>query len=481
MKPKSWPEITSRSGTYVLVFRSAVHRRLKIGRLGTLVLEPGTCLYVGSAFGPGGLRARTARHRTKNTVKRWHIDYLKPWVRLVEIWFTEDSVHREHEWANWFGSNQGLHTPLPGFGSSDCRCPSHLFHAAKAPDFDGFCTMQSTIGGKAVDRLRLNIMGPPGEGSTPVVADAPSANPQAVLAVELPQAIFKPAMIPQDGTRKHTTLIEASTRRIPLTVYRLNAWQYLERSLQRMLCGWARHQTEWEDVSALHRHIWDQSEIVNRLRQRIEQFPGGRADAPVNPALETVAETILAAPAFEDAMDGIFGLLAPALSGAYRSYVIKVHPVHDAPTLSVLTAIIAIRDAHETWYRAYRARRPHRTEPAYAKRVIRSLDQLNRPEPYEPPGRGDRGARPVGVASGFRLAAKPGRPSDSDARIELFPYIRCDFASNIEARRLFWAIGYMREKNLAIDMVRWLFDGHHMPWEWHQRRLPPPLGRIATR
>ena len=156
MKPKSWPEITSRSGTYVLVLRSSIHRRLAIGRLGPLVLEPGTWLYVGSAFGPGGLRARTNRHRTKHTGRRWHIDFLKPWVRLAEIWFTEDPVHREHEWANWFGSNEGLHTPLPGFGSSDCRCRSHLFHAAKAPDFDWFCTMQSTTGGKAVDRLRLD-------------------------------------------------------------------------------------------------------------------------------------------------------------------------------------------------------------------------------------------------------------------------------------------------------------------------------------
>lgn len=277
---------------------------------------------------------------------------------------------------------------------------------------------------------------------------------------------FHHAMNPQNGTPKRTVLVEATSRRIPLTVFRLNAWQYLERSLHRMLCGWARHQTEWDDVSAIHRQIWDQSEIVNRLRQRVSQFPGGKADAPVNRVLESVAESVIDAPTIEDAIDGIFGLLSPALSGAYRSYVASVHPVHDAPTLSTLTAIIETRDTHEAWFRAYRVRRPHRTDPVYRKHVTHTLDKLHQPTLFDPPGRGDPGARPVGAASGFRLPTKPGRPSGSDAPIELFPYIRCDFASSIEARRLFWAIGYMREKNLAIDMVRWLFDGHHMPWEW---------------
>lgn len=155
MSPKPSTKITSRPGTYVLLFLSSVRKRLTIGRLGFLDLEPGAYLYVGSAFGPGGLRARTGRHRTKNTVKRWHIDHLKPRIQLVEIWFTDDPIHREHQWAGWFASKESLQVPLSGFGSSDCRCPSHLFHAARAPDFDWFRTMQSTIGGKAVDRLGL--------------------------------------------------------------------------------------------------------------------------------------------------------------------------------------------------------------------------------------------------------------------------------------------------------------------------------------
>lgn len=273
-------------------------------------------------------------------------------------------------------------------------------------------------------------------------------------------------MTPPSGTPKRTILVETTSKRVPLTVFRLAVWQYLERSIHRMLCGWSRHQTEWEDVASIHRQIWDQAEIVNRLRQRIEQFPGGKADAPVNRALEVVVETVIDAPTFEDAMDGIFDLFGSTLTAAYRSYVASVHPVHDAPTVSVLNEIIDIRDSHESWIRSYRIRRPHRTDSSYRERVTRALDTLAQGAVFEPPGRGDPGARPVGTVSGFRLLARPGRPSDSDAPIELFPYIRSDFTTSIEARRLFWAIGYMREKNLAIEMVRWLYDGHAMPWEW---------------
>ena len=288
-----------------------------------------------------------------------------------------------------------------------------------------------------------------------------------MLAVGKARSIFeRHSMHPQSGTPKRTILVESTSRRIPLTVFRLSVWQYLERSIHRMLCGWARHQTEWDDVSAHHRQIWDQTEIVNRLRRRMEQFPGGKADAPVNQAWETMVETVIDAPTFEDAIDGIFLFLGSALTKAYRTYVAGVHPVHDAPTISTLTEIIDIRDTHEAWVRAYRIRRPHRTDPSYEERVIHALERLNEPALFEPPDRDKPGARPVGVVSGFRLPARAGRPLGSDASIELFPYIRCDFTSSVEARRLFWAIGYMREKNLAIDMVRWLFDGHHMPWEW---------------
>ena len=50
----------------MLVLQSMHEQSILVGRLGTLDVHPGTYVYVGSAFGPGGLRARTNRHASAN-------------------------------------------------------------------------------------------------------------------------------------------------------------------------------------------------------------------------------------------------------------------------------------------------------------------------------------------------------------------------------------------------------------------------------
>ncbi len=50
--------MTDAKGTYVLVMRLGRLRRVRVGRLGVQEFPAGLYLYVGSAFGPGGLRAR---------------------------------------------------------------------------------------------------------------------------------------------------------------------------------------------------------------------------------------------------------------------------------------------------------------------------------------------------------------------------------------------------------------------------------------
>ncbi len=84
-------------GTYVLVLRSSRSRTVCIGRLGQLQLRPGYYLYVGSAFGPGGLQARIEHHCRRATRPHWHIDYLRRYTRLEGVWYC--CRRCEHEWA----------------------------------------------------------------------------------------------------------------------------------------------------------------------------------------------------------------------------------------------------------------------------------------------------------------------------------------------------------------------------------------------
>ena len=86
-------------GTYALILSCSTKICVQIGRLGTMQLQPGYYIYLGSALGPGGLRARIAHHQKPSLRPHWHIDYLRAHTRFHSIWFSYDSRRREHQWA----------------------------------------------------------------------------------------------------------------------------------------------------------------------------------------------------------------------------------------------------------------------------------------------------------------------------------------------------------------------------------------------
>ena len=103
-----------------------------------MVLPRGWYLYVGSAFGPGGVAARCNHHRRISERPRWHIDYLRAAAPLRGIWFTHDAERREHQWAGILSREMGLESPSAGFGASDCGCESHLFFCGIRPELQRF-------------------------------------------------------------------------------------------------------------------------------------------------------------------------------------------------------------------------------------------------------------------------------------------------------------------------------------------------------
>jgi hypothetical protein len=262
-----------------------------------------------------------------------------------------------------------------------------------------------------------------------------------------------------------TVLVEPHTKQRPRNVDLLNDWQYVERCIHRLLAAWGRDLPEWENKSALHRHIWDQAECVRRLRDRVGQFPGGKPDAPVSARLEAVANAVLLAPSLQDALDGVYELLLKTLVGAYGEYIVSVHPIHDAPTIALLHEINQIKSQQWLWYREYRRRVPHATDPAYRAEVTALIDGCGQFRSALPVSPGAE-AKPAGVATDFRLSKFSARKVPIRPRQPFMDYVRADFATNLEARRLFWAYGYMLEKNLPDDQLIWLYYGHYMPWAW---------------
>jgi len=264
---------------------------------------------------------------------------------------------------------------------------------------------------------------------------------------------------------KPTVLIEPHTRQRPRNVDLLNDWQYIEHSVLRLLAAWGRDIAGWEDKSGLHRHIWDQAECIRRLRERVGQFPGGRPDSPVSPRLEQLVNTALLAPTLDDALDAIYELLLKTLVGAYGEYMASVHPVHDAPTIALLHEINLIKSQQWLWYRDYRRRHPHTADEAFRARITAQLAACGHFRTALPVSPGTA-AQPAGVATDFRLSRFSARNVPIRPKQPFMDYVRADFATSLEARRLFWAIGYMMEKNLPDDQLAWLYHGHYMPWEW---------------
>lgn len=126
---------------------------IQVGRLGRLHLRAGTYLYVGSALGPGGLRARVARHLRPYKRLHWHIDYLLQVSRAKRLFLAYGRQRLEHAWARQLCRQPQAELPLSGFGASDCGCPAHLVHL---PMRMGLSWIQRKLEGASPEQTRVH-------------------------------------------------------------------------------------------------------------------------------------------------------------------------------------------------------------------------------------------------------------------------------------------------------------------------------------
>ena len=118
-------------GAYLLLVELAAPLTLSAPRPGG-VLAPARYLYLGSARGPGGLRARLGRHLRAERRPRWHVDQVTAAGTVLAALAWLDG--RECAWRAAVQA-RGAQVPVGGFGSSDCRrCPAHLLQLDAGPD-----------------------------------------------------------------------------------------------------------------------------------------------------------------------------------------------------------------------------------------------------------------------------------------------------------------------------------------------------------
>jgi len=116
------PENRINGRTYILLIENYKNKEVFIGRLGKLKFVRGIYVYIGSA--KKNLMARIKRHLSENKKKFWHIDYfLDRKTSIKEVWTSPRQA--ECRIAQYFFKNGFPY--IKNFGSSDCRCKSHLF------------------------------------------------------------------------------------------------------------------------------------------------------------------------------------------------------------------------------------------------------------------------------------------------------------------------------------------------------------------
>ena len=123
-------------GSYLLLIEIKKPIKTKIGSLGLINFDKGYYIYVGSAM--NNLKKRVERHLYSSNLgkgqekKHWHIDYLlsNDNVKIIEVYYNESEEKEECSVAEKV-KRESFHE-VKGFGSSDCKCESHLFKVSGA-------------------------------------------------------------------------------------------------------------------------------------------------------------------------------------------------------------------------------------------------------------------------------------------------------------------------------------------------------------
>ncbi len=113
------------SGVYALLIRLPTRQRITVGALGPHLFPRGLYVYIGSA--KVGLRSRIARHRRRTKRIHWHVDYLLEHARTVAVATFDWRRDAECRLARRAAASGVTEDLVRGFGSSDCRCRTHLF------------------------------------------------------------------------------------------------------------------------------------------------------------------------------------------------------------------------------------------------------------------------------------------------------------------------------------------------------------------
>lgn len=108
---------------YLLFIKVDRDTVLSVGSLGEIKFKKGIYVYVGS--GGKNIYKRIGRHFKREKKLRWHIDYLTIIYQPYKAWIIQGKDLDEERLASILIERYPY---VKGFGATDSRHPSHLFH-----------------------------------------------------------------------------------------------------------------------------------------------------------------------------------------------------------------------------------------------------------------------------------------------------------------------------------------------------------------
>lgn len=161
----------------------------------------------------------------------------------------------------------------------------------------------------------------------------------------------------------------------------------VEFALARLLAGWipACGHLEWK--LELPRLMFENMQAARRLRERLEEFPGGNGTIEPAPALAAFIGAIAPADHGASFVRGLLERVLPAVARGYAAYIERCDEVLDAPTLYLLRPVLAAKEHQIAWGRQFLSAHPLAVKDEAAAIVYRNhLEECLRLVPaFTPP------------------------------------------------------------------------------------------------
>ena len=119
-------------GVYCLLINLKYDSVIKIGK-NNVSFPKGYYCYVGSAL--NNLQKRIERHKSKNKKNHWHIDYFLEKAKILDV-KTMETEEKLECWLSDKIKDLKSKVIMDKFGSTDCRCKTHLHYFEKDPSKD---------------------------------------------------------------------------------------------------------------------------------------------------------------------------------------------------------------------------------------------------------------------------------------------------------------------------------------------------------